>query len=388
MEVVFVDPEPPDPGGGGIRTYLRLALSACRENGCAARIYTHNPLAYPGENSVPIGRKPWLRGPWRGAAYRWLYTENVLWEQSHWLASELAACDSPDTVYEFADFLGYGFFALRDQSLRDRVIVRVHTPNFLVAAATRGLRGRLAAWLGAWRERDCLARASHITVPSAEFVREKMPWLRNWTHIPNPLPPESAALERRIPAANDAIRFLYLGRIEPRKGVMVLVKAFLRLAAIRPETTLTLVGGSPPGKYADEVRALIDSQPPDIRARLSWEPPCPADRKPALFARFDVLAAPSLWENSPYVYFEGMAAGLLCAGSATGEIKSVTEITKSPSARPGDEEDWLRLLSEVAAGKGREALPAQAEYLRERRKAIPGRLVDHYRLISGGAAGQ
>jgi hypothetical protein len=84
MEVVLIDPEPPGASGGGIRTYLRLALDLCREAGLAARIYTHNPRAYAGTagtagpggpsgsgvSVLPIGRAPWPPRPLRGLAYR------------------------------------------------------------------------------------------------------------------------------------------------------------------------------------------------------------------------------------------------------------------------------------------------------------------------------
>jgi glycosyltransferase involved in cell wall biosynthesis len=417
MEVVFIDPEPPDAAGGGIRTYIRLALKICREAGHASRVYTHNTPAYPGEAAFPIGRKPWLRRPIRGLAYRLGYAQNVLWEHAYWLNAELEAEDSPDRVYEFADFLGYGFFALRNPALKDRTVLRVHTPDFLVADRRTGKPAeRLAARLGVWREMDCLRRARRITVPSARFMEEKLPWLKGWEHIPNPLPPagEDAALPTEVPdkvpetskvppegdsgwtAAGvdpaetaernaprptriDPDRFLYLGRVEERKGVLVLIKAFIRLASERPYAFLTLVGGAPQGPYAAAIKYLIESQPPSIRPRIQWEPPCSPEGRPALFRRFSALVAPSLWENSPYVYFEGMAAGLACIGSATGEMKAVAEITGALSPNPGDEEDWLNALRAHCSGAAKAALPAQAAYLLERRGAVPGLLLDAWR---------
>ncbi|MDB5047667.1 MAG: family 2 glycosyl transferase [Fibrobacteres bacterium] len=417
MEVVFIDPEPPDAAGGGIRTYIRLALGICREAGHSSRVYTHNALAYPGETAFPIGRKPWLRRPIRGLAYRLGYAQNVLWEHACWLNAELQSGDSPDRVYEFADFLGYGFFALRNPALKSRIILRVHTPDFLVTHRRAGrLPERLAARLGVWREKDCLRRAGRITVPSARFMREKLQWVTGWEHVPNPLPPggegpqipnhvpdkvpepytlppegdsgwtaadvdPAETAERNAPRPTRIVpdRFLYLGRVEERKGVLVLIRAFIRLAAEQPYAFLTLVGGAPPGPYTAAIRYLIESQPSSIRPRIQWEPPCPPEGRPALFRRFTALVAPSLWENSPYVYFEGMAAGLACIGSATGEMRAVAEITGALSPGPGDEEDWLNALRAHCSGAARTALAAQAAYLLERRGAIPGQLLDAWR---------
>lgn len=437
MEVVLIDPEPPGPAGGGIRTYLRLALALCRDTGVPARIYTHTPAAYPGENALPIGRSPCLPRPLRGLAYRLGYAENVLWEQARWLERELSASDAPGRVYEFADFLGYAFFALRNPRLRPRCLVRVHTPAFLIAPAPRGIRGRIISRLSAWREADCLERAPGLTAPSAEFMREKLPWLRGWKHVPNPLPPDPdrmpasplriaraeraetlraavaaadpgsvpdsgdtawkaappdpAGLERTALAAAKpdrilAARFLFLGRVEPRKGVLTLVRAFSRMAGDRLFASLTLVGPIGDGAYADEVKAAIASQPRAIRDRIAWEPPCAPAARAELFARHTALVVPSLWENSPYVYFEGMAAGLACIGSATGEMKAIAKATGAQSPRPGDEEEWIAALRAHCDGKDADLQAAQKAYLASRRAGAAEGLLSAWRSASRGEA--
>ena len=201
--------------------------------------------------------------------------------------------------------------------------------------------------------------------------------------------PEDPAVlaERHAPRPTriEPDRFLYLGRVEERKGVLILVRAFLRLAAERPYATLTLVGGAASGPYAASVSGLIDSLPADMRHRVSWERPCPPDGRAALFRRFTALAAPSLWENSPYVYFEGMAAGLPCIGSATGEMKAVAAETGALSPLPGDESDWLRALRAHCAGADRYLPARQKEYLGKRRASIPGLLLESWRAAAEGA---
>jgi glycosyltransferase involved in cell wall biosynthesis len=392
MEAVYIDSEPPGPSGGGIRTYLRLAMDACREAGVEARVYTHTPEAFPGRRALPIGRKPWLKWPWRPMAYRLLYHDNVLWEHARWLADELEREDAPDRVYEFADFQGYAFFALRSPALRRRCVVRVHTPAYLTLARPKGLQARLAAASLAYRERDCLMGRAQVTLPSAAFAAEKLPWLRGGLHLPNPLPPAPRGPAPYGPAYGGAERqpgpgphILYLGRIEARKGVLTLLAGFLHLAKEDSGVSLTLVGAEV-RPYADKVRRLLDQCPPDLRERVAWEPPCPPERRDALLARFQVLAVPSLWENSPYVYFEGMAAGLLCVGSATGEMKEAAEATGGLLAQPGEPGEWTKVLGgAVALARDPERLAAaraaQTAYLDERRADIPGRMLDLYRKL-------
>lgn len=433
MELVFVDPEPPDAAGGGIRTYIRLSMAICRKAGIPARVYTHNPSAFPGETAFAIGRRPCLRSPFRGLAYRLFYAENTLWEHAYWLERELAETDAPGRVTEFCDFLGYGFFALRNPGLRSRCQVRVHTPAFLVPASSKGLRVRIAAALTAWRERDCLAKAPLLAAPSAEFIREKLPWLRGWEHIPNPLPaslpapgdalrartnqalaydsalaptgtpPPSgdpawtaaapdpgskrdAARAASIPDRLIPARILYLGRVEERKGVLVLARAFARLAAERPLASLTLVGNEGDPAYGAAVRSLIESQQPAIRARMTWEPPCTPEGRAALFARFTALAVPSLWENSPYVYFEGMAAGLPCIGSATGEMKAVARATGASSPAAGDEAEWFAALKAHCDGAEVGLPERQSVYLAAQGREATAKLLAAWRRSAGEAA--
>lgn len=431
MELVFVDPEPPDAAGGGIRTHIRLSMGICRAEAIPARVYTHNPGAYPGEDAHPIGRRPWLRSPFRGLAYRLAYAENVAWEHAYWLERELAATDVPGRVIEFGDFLGYGFFSLRNPALRPRCQVRVHTPAFLVPAHPAGARARLAARLAAWRERDCLRRAPFLAAPSAEFIREKLPWLRGWEHVPNPLPPTRpsgsiprarAEMERvyraglagpgnppasgdeawtaappdpaalasaaKAAAAPDRVlpaRFLFLGRVEERKGVLVLVRAFARLAEFRPLASLTIVGGQGDAAYGAKVRAAIAALPPAVRERLAWEDPVKPEGRSALFARFSALCVPSLWENSPYVYFEGMAAGLPCIGSATGEMKAVARETGAASPAPGDEDAWLAALEAHCQGRDAALPERQAAWIAARAESARTGLIACWLRSSGEA---
>lgn len=379
-EIVFVDSEPPGPGGGGIRAYLRLALAVCREAGVEARVYTHAPEAFPGDRALPIGRRPWLPRPWRGLMYRLSYHDNALWEHARWLCDELEREHAPGRVYEFCDYQGYGYFALRSPRLRPRSVVRVHTPAYLASARPRGLREKLAAALLAYRERDCLMGRAVVALPSAAFAAERLPWLRGGVHLPNPLPPRPARPRPSGSGFRNAIRILYLGRIEARKGVLTLLAAFLKLAKEDPDISLALVGADVQ-PYAGKVRALLEACPPALRSRVDWQPPCPPESRDGLLAGFDVLAVPSLWENSPYVYFEGMAAGLVCVGSETGEMKEVAEATDGPSATPGDPEDWMRALAQAVRAcrdpESRAALvAAQSAYLDARRDGIPGKMLE------------
>jgi glycosyltransferase involved in cell wall biosynthesis len=136
--------------------------------------------------------------------------------------------------------------------------------------------------------------------------------------------------------------------------------------------------------YADKVRGMLAGVPPELAGRIAWEGPVPPGRLGGLLDRFDVLAVPSLWENSPYVYFEGMAAGLVCVGSATGEMKEAAAAFGGLLAPPGDPEAWTLALREAAAvcrdrSRRKDLVGSQRAYLEARRAAIPPRMLSLYR---------
>jgi glycosyltransferase involved in cell wall biosynthesis len=101
-----------------------------------------------------------------------------------------------------------------------------------------------------------------------------------------------------------AWRLLYLGRMDPRKGVDIAVQA---LDHLPPEATLTLQGSGDPA-YVDSLRRE--------RVRFAHEP---RERLPEVYAAADVVLFPVQWDE-PWglVPLEAMAVGRPVVASGTG----------------------------------------------------------------------
>jgi phosphatidylinositol alpha-mannosyltransferase len=115
---------------------------------------------------------------------------------------------------------------------------------------------------------------------------------------PGPVPagaePSAAHAPRR--------RIVFVGRLEPRKGVAVLVDAFERLAARRDDVELVVVGTGPERSRVD---GLVD-RGLAVRALGTVT----QDALPAVLASADVVVAPSIGgESFGIVLLEAMAAG-------------------------------------------------------------------------------
>jgi glycosyltransferase involved in cell wall biosynthesis len=106
-------------------------------------------------------------------------------------------------------------------------------------------------------------------------------------------------------------RLLYLGRMDPRKGVHLAVEALAEL----PAAELALQGGGDEG-YLDELRRRARDLGVAERVRFLSEP---RDRLPAVYADADAVLFPVQWDE-PFglVPLEAMAVGRPVIATGTG----------------------------------------------------------------------
>jgi glycosyltransferase involved in cell wall biosynthesis len=93
-------------------------------------------------------------------------------------------------------------------------------------------------------------------------------------------------------------RFIFVGLVNARKGVPVLLEAWRRMGDTGAELWLV-------GAVAEEIRSLIPALP-GLRLLGPWR----HDRLPALFHECDVFVFPSFFEGFGLVILEAMASGL------------------------------------------------------------------------------
>lgn len=101
----------------------------------------------------------------------------------------------------------------------------------------------------------------------------------------------------------DSRTVLFVGRLDPQKGPIDLLRAFARLSQGRDDVHLLMVGEGP---LRGEVEASVESRGLSGRVHLAgWR-----DDVPRLMKAADCLALSSHWEGMPNVVLEAMAAGL------------------------------------------------------------------------------
>jgi glycogen synthase len=117
--------------------------------------------------------------------------------------------------------------------------------------------------------------------------------------------PEAAAGEWRW-------RLLYVGRIDPRKGIATAIEA---LAELPPEATLAVLGRGD-ARHLDELRTLAAQHGVGDRVEFAE---APRDRLAAAYAAADALVFPVAWpEPFGLVPLEAMSVGRPVVASGTG----------------------------------------------------------------------
>jgi glycosyltransferase involved in cell wall biosynthesis len=109
----------------------------------------------------------------------------------------------------------------------------------------------------------------------------------------------------------------FVGRIEPRKGVLDLIAAAPAIRAGSPGAEVVIVGDDPWDAFPDylaQVRAA-----PDV-VHVPWH-----ENAPGLMRHFDVLVAPSHQEPFGTVISEAMAVGTPVVATRVGGLAEIVD---------------------------------------------------------------
>jgi phosphatidylinositol alpha-mannosyltransferase len=157
----------------------------------------------------------------------------------------------------------------------------------------------------------------------------------------------------------DAIHVLYVGRLEPRKGVDVLIRAAAAVQRRRPNVRL-IVGGD------GTDRARLETLAREAGTDVTFVGPIAERELPAFFQAADIVCSPALGgESFGIVLLEAMAARRAVVASRIDGYAALVE--GRPCARltpPGDPDALAAAIEELAGNAGeRDRLGAEGEAL-------------------------
>ncbi len=233
----------------------------------------------------------------------------------------------------------------------------MHGPT---AALPTGWRGR---WPGAWRMR--LAQKIAVSDAAAAYHARALGLQpTDFDVIPNGVEVDRFASARPLDSMRATPSLLFVGRLEPRKGLATLVSAFVLLKEHHPDVRLFVVG-----EGAEREAAQADL-PMRLRSDVVFLGRVDHDELPRLYRSADVYVSPALGgESFGIVLAEAMAAGAtVVASDIPGYRSVVTDDVTGVLVPPGDPKPLAAALAALLDN------PRRARALAEQGRADVGRL--------------
>ncbi|TSC54067.1 MAG: phosphatidylinositol alpha-mannosyltransferase [Microgenomates group bacterium LiPW_16] len=129
---------------------------------------------------------------------------------------------------------------------------------------------------------------------------------RNGVIIPNGIDLERFKPgKEKLKSQNKKVEILFVGRLEPRKGIMDLLQAFKILVKKIPQVSLRIVGWGPSG-----YRAKLFVKQHRLGRKVNFAHQVPDNKLPSYYARADICCFPAVGgESFGIVLLEAMAMG-------------------------------------------------------------------------------
>ncbi len=238
---------------------------------------------------------------------------------------------------------------------RPPLVIKLHTPETVafqldhtpVTADYRFIKRLEEFWIRCARVRVGISQ-DVVEVTRKHF---KLP-LGEVPLIPNPIDLELFRPTPCVDRPPQDPEILYVGRLEFRKGVHVLIRAFARVQQRFPLARLVCIGGEC-GMKAYLMRKQQELTDPD---RVVFIDQVSREQLVSYYQRSSVCVIPSLWENYPYVCLEAMACAKPVVASAIGGLKTMirdneTGLLVSPGSPQELAGALTRLLGDVLLQK-------------------------------------
>lgn len=283
--------------------------------------------------------------------------------------------ESPFEVVEGPEFGADALEAVRSVP-EIPLVVKLHTPTVFVSRTSHGKPSwirRIAAGRSAWLRslpetgrpdsssdadaaevRSSVARADsansierahaldadEIAAPSKSIgraVRRLWDLPAELVHlVPYPFAATEALL--RIPAGGRGEVVSFIGRLEPRKGVLELSEAIPLVLARCPDARFRFVGPSNDWpRSGHSMRDFLAERLSSVADRVEFTGEVEPERIPEVLSTTDICVFPRRWENFPNVCLEAMAAArAIVASSAGGMYEMLDEGRCAELVVPGN----------------------------------------------------
>ena len=202
--------------------------------------------------------------------------------------------------------------------------------------------------------------------------------------------PDLAAGRPVPPPETGTVDVLFVGRLEPRKGIDVLLAAVPDVIAARPDVRFTIVGDDAlvPGEQRTQTERFRASAAGPVAERVRFTGRVDDEELLRLYARCDVLVCPSRFESFGLTLLEAMMFSKPVVAVNVGGMQYVVDDGKTGILVPPDDAKALASAIEKLASDAdlRRRLGAQARQRYERhfsqQRMVEGAVAFYRRLLA------
>lgn len=203
--------------------------------------------------------------------------------------------------------------------------------------------------------------------------------------IEAPVVTDDALVRSRFTSLQDASYMLYLSRLDPKKNVEGLLRAFVLCQAQWPNTKLLIAGNGVPD-YVSSLVALASAL--GLDKQVIWAGHIDGDLKASALAGAQLFVLPSFSENFGIAAAEALMAGLPCVlGHGVAIAADVVEAGAGVAVLPDPESIAAGLMQVMNAPEKRATMVANAIGLARSKysaEAMGEKLIQLYSQLSTG----
>lgn len=321
MNICLISSEyPPETGWGGIGTYTYNMAHAFSDSGHEVHVIAQ-AVEIPSEymdKDVHIHRIKL-----RSISSPFLHDALEKIKYSFEIYRKINSIDCEFDIIEAPEWSAEGF--IHSFSNKPPLITRLHTPLFLVKQLTNQKMKTKAKTID-FLEKTQTKNSYGITSPTialAKRISEK--WnidLASIKIIPNGINLEKIkSLVIKQKSLNPDY-MVYVGRLEPRKGVHILAKALPAIFKQYPTIKMVFIGKDMTYGNGTMKEFILDINR-EYQGNIIFSGFVSDEVKYSLIKHCKLVILPSLWENFPYTCLESMALGkaiIATNGSGYDEI--------------------------------------------------------------------
>lgn len=284
------------------------------------------------------------------------------WMELFWRKTEEIHSRDPIDVIECQDWLGIGCKIAQNMNIP--FITRLHTPLFWVEKISNNQRiYRLSEKIKDY-EKTQMQKSTALSSPCLDIARivNKETGLSSII-IPNPIDVGEFSSKydfHRPELVGDRKYFLYLGRLEYRKGVLVLAEAFNEIRKKYPEYILVMCGKDTIYKK-QSIKRMIKNICSDSEDCIFFVDHIDGEEKKAYIHNAELIIQPSLWENFSYVTLETMASAKAVLATKSGGFVDLIKNGESGFLAEPDNVQSILDMVEIALKSNREIIEERQE---------------------------